>query len=169
MTHAPVSGVVRKFRISSVRDTWAMNSQPIHLVGVPFDSYARTGGVADAAGVLRMEGLAGALWSEVQDLGDLDVPAPIHRRAEVSGLLNEAALLALVRSARTAVSRSIDAGAFSVLAGGDCAVLIGALAGLRDSLGEVGLLFVNSTKMPIRWRHLQTGKRLTAKSPSPWA
>jgi arginase len=60
-----------------------------------------------------------------------------------SGLLNERALGHLVSVTRAAVGRSLDGGRLPLLVGGDCPVLLGALASGRDRRGKAGLLLVD--------------------------
>lgn len=113
------------------------------LVGVPYTSMAEPGGIADAIAALRAAGLAAALSApRVRDGGDLDLPEGEGRRGR-SGLLNELALGRLVSETRDAVRRSHERGRLPLLAGGDCPVLLGALAGCRDRFGSSGLLLVD--------------------------
>ncbi len=115
------------------------------LIGVDFDSCARDGAVADAATELRRLGLVDrlALRHDVVDWGELITSAPVAERSAASGLLNEEALLLLVRRLRDAVGYGLSEDATPMVYGADCAVLLGALAGARDALGEVGLVFVD--------------------------
>jgi arginase len=115
------------------------------LIGVDFDSCARDGAVADAATELRRLGLVDrlALRHDVVDWGELITSAPVAERNAASGLANEEALLLLVRRLRDAVGYGLSVDATPLVYGADCAVLLGALAGARDVLGEVGLVFVD--------------------------
>jgi arginase len=114
------------------------------LIGVPYTSMAKPGGIADAISVLREAGLAEALRArgDVRDRGDLDLPEPTGTRG-ASGLLNEVALGRLVEAAREAVGSSLQSGRRPLLVGGDCPVLLGALAAGRDRHGAAGLLLVD--------------------------
>jgi len=117
----------------------------LQLIGVDFDSCAHDGGVADAATELRRLGLIDrlALRHDVVDWGELITSAPVAERGEGPGLMNEAALLLLLRRLRDAVGYGLGEDATPVVYGADCAVLPGALAGARGALGEVGLVFVD--------------------------
>jgi arginase len=117
----------------------------LQLIGVDFDSGARGGSVADAATELRRLGLVDRLVfrHDVLDWGELIAPAPVAQRSEVSGLLNEEPLIVMTRRLRDAVGYGLAEGAIPVVYGADCAVLLGALAGARDALGEIGLMSVD--------------------------
>ena len=116
----------------------------IELIGVPSNSAGTLDGVARAPAALRRAGLLEALGrrGEVVDAGDLRLPAPSPQRA-ASGLLAEPALVAMVASVRAATGRALASGHFPLLVGGDCPLLLGALAAARDRHGGVGLLFVD--------------------------
>jgi len=105
---------------------------------------AKPGGVANAIGVLREAGLVEAVVKagDVRDAGDLELLEGSGVRGP-SGLLNERALGCLVRATREAVAASLDRGRLPLLVGGDCPVLLGALAAGRDRHGDVGLLLVD--------------------------
>ena len=110
------------------------------LIGVPYTSAAAGGGIATAIDVLRQVGLTRQV--DAGDRGDLDVPPGDGLRG-ASGLLSEAGLGRLATATHQAVSASLDRGGFPMIVGGDCPVLLGALAAGRDRLGSVGLLFVD--------------------------
>jgi arginase len=114
------------------------------LVGVPYTSMAEPGGIARAIDVLRSAGLIGRLQAagDVQDAGDL---APIQGDGVrgPSRLLNEAALARLVVATREAVASSHERHRVPLLVGGDCPVLLGALAATRDRHGACGLMLVD--------------------------
>jgi arginase len=116
----------------------------IELIGVPSNSAGTLDGVARAPAALRRAGLLEVLagHAEVVDAGDLRLPPPSPERAP-SGLLAEPALVAMVASARAATRRALAAGRLPLLVGGDCPLLLGALAAARDVHGRVGVLFVD--------------------------
>jgi arginase len=117
-----------------------MSEPRFELIGVPYTSAAKPGGIANAIGVLREAGLADR--AAVSDRGDLELIAGDGTRGQ-SGLLNEPALAHLVAATRAAVAASLDRGDLPLLVGGDCPVLLGALAAGRDRQGELGLLLVD--------------------------
>jgi arginase len=117
-----------------------MSEPRFELIGVPYTSAAKPGGIANAIAVLREAGLADR--AAVSDRGDLELIAGDGTRGQ-SGLLNEPALAHLVAATRAAVAASLDRGDLPLLVGGDCPVLLGALAAGRDRQGELGLLLVD--------------------------
>jgi arginase len=114
------------------------------LIGVPTNSSGMVDGVARAPAVLRERGLAAALARSpgFTDAGDLALPAPQPVRGP-SGLLAEDALVTMIERAREAVSAARRSGRFPLLAGGDCPVILGALAALQAEQKQPALLFVD--------------------------
>jgi arginase len=105
------------------------------LVGIPYTSMKAPGGIADAIGVLRACSLGERLTAlGVVDGGDLPVSGPSGIRGP-SGLLNEEPLSELVVLTRERVAAVRARGARPLLVGGDCPVVLGPLAAIRD-LGE---------------------------------
>lgn len=101
------------------------------------------GGIATAIAVLRAHGLAGRLEaSGATDAGDLELLAPDGVRGS-SGLLNEAALSRLVEATSDAARASLRGERRALVVGGDCPVLLGALAALADGGHEVGLVMLD--------------------------
>lgn len=113
------------------------------LVGVPYTSMARPGGIAEAIGALRSAGLAERLAGlGVPDTGDMELDAPSGERGP-SGLLNEQALAQLVVTTRDLVSAAHGRDRSPLLVGGDCPVLLGALAAIADDEHRHGLVMVD--------------------------
>jgi arginase len=121
-----------------------MIPRDVVLIGVPTNSSGTADGVARAPGVLRERGLAAALAGRpgFTDVGDLALAAPRPRRGP-SGLLAEDALIVMIGQVREAVGAARERGRFPLLLGGDCPVILGALAALQAEAGEPGLLFVD--------------------------
>jgi len=112
------------------------------LIGVPVDSVGRSpGGAEDGPGALRKLGLADAVGA--MDRGDLELRIRGEERDPDTGILASADVLTATRAIRSAVAQAVSEGLRPVLAGGCCSELPGALAGARDSLGGVGLAYVD--------------------------
>jgi arginase len=114
------------------------------LIGVPANSSGTVDGVARAPAVLRQRGLATALARHrgFTDTGDLALPVPVPVRGP-SGLLAEDALVAMIGQVARAVGAARRRGRFPLLLGGDCPVILGALAALQADADRPGLLFVD--------------------------
>jgi arginase len=121
-----------------------MTPAKLALIGVPANSSGTVDGVARAPAVLRQRGLATALACHpgFTDAGDLALPVPVPVRGP-SGLLAEDALVAMIGQVAEAVGAARRRGRFPLLAGGDCPVILGALAALQAEAGRAGLLFVD--------------------------
>jgi len=112
---------------------------------VPTNSSGTTDGVARAPQVLREEGLAQRLRRDgpLVDLGDIQVEEPSPARGP-DGIIDAANLAATLARVRAQVARARHDGLRLVVVGGDCPILIGALAGCADVAGTPpGLLFVD--------------------------
>lgn len=124
----------------------------IELIGVPFDGYGRHGNQARAAQVLHDAGLVDAFdHHHVVDHDHLDLPEPERARGPSTSLINEPALLAMTDALNARVGTAVAAGRFPFVYGGDCATLFGTVTGLRDRVGDVGLVFIDGHEdtMPL--------------------
>ncbi len=114
------------------------------MIGVPFDGYGRAGHQARAAGALRDAGLRDAFdHHHVIDDDDLALPDPDPNRGASTNLINEPALLAMTDTLHRQVGTVVGAGRFPFVYGGDCSMLLGIVSGLRDHVGDVGLVFID--------------------------
>jgi arginase len=143
----------------SLRRSWSATGSGVALVGVPYSSTGRPGGIASAIDVLRVSGLAERLWAtaRVRDRGDLTPAAPTQQRA-ASGLLDEPGLAVLVRRTACAVTAARSEGLRPLLVGGDCPVLLGALVALRELDGRAGLLMADGHEDAWPPRQSPTGE-----------
>ncbi len=113
-------------------------------IGVPIDSVGL--GRADRHGTelspdaLRAAGLGRLGW---EDRGDLDVRIPDDDRDAATGLVGLEGVLATTDGVRRAVADLVREGERPFVLGGCCTLLTGALAGARDVLGTVGLVYVD--------------------------
>ncbi|HWI21841.1 MAG TPA: arginase family protein, partial [Baekduia sp.] len=79
---------------------------------------------------------------EVHDAGDLQLGRPSGERG-ASGLLNEDAVIELVNASRTRVRETLDRGRLPLLIGGDCPVVLGPIAAIRDAGERPGLAMID--------------------------
>ena len=107
----------------------------VEVLGVGFNSNGTDRGVARAPAALRAAGLVEAVRG--RDLGNVSFAGPVPHRGP-SGLLAEEALVSMTGEVRLAVTDALARGTFPLVIGGDCPVLLGALAA-----GPGGLLFVD--------------------------
>ena len=113
-------------------------------IGAPIDSVglgrAEPHGTELSPGAVRSSGLARLGWA---DHGDLDVRIPEHDRDPATGLVGIDGVLATTDTLRAAIADLVRAGDRPFVLGGCCALLPGTLAGVRDVLGPVGLVYVD--------------------------
>jgi arginase len=124
-----------------------MTAQPrrVDVIGVPFNSAGTADGVARAPGALRHAGLLEALRDvgiDAVDTGDVQLGRTSARRDPRTHLIAPMALVAMIRAVRTRVATSTRSGAFPLVIGGDCPVLLGCLGARGDEVAN-GLLFVD--------------------------
>jgi arginase len=132
----------------------------VTVVGVPFNSAGVPGGVARAPAVLRRAGLVAGLAGRLDavDGGDVRFDPPAPERSPTSGLLAEGALVSMVAGTRRAVADVHQAGRFPLVLGGDCPVMLGALAATRDRHGQVGLVMLDGHEDAYPPRRSPTGE-----------
>jgi arginase len=113
----------------------------IEVIGAGFNSSGKEGGVARAPVALRSGGLVEGLrrHAEVHDAGDVSFAGLRPERGPKSGLLAEDALVSMVHAVRESVEAACSRRRLPLVVGGDCPVLLGALAACRGAT----LLFVD--------------------------
>jgi arginase len=110
-------------------------------IGVPIDSVGRAGGTEHAPAALREAGLVERLG--IADRGDLDVRIRGDERDPETGVLGSPDVLAMTAAVRSAVGQMVAAGERPLVLGGCCSLVPGALAGVRDASGPVGIANVD--------------------------
>jgi arginase len=95
-----------------------------------------------APGTLRELGLVARL--EARDLGDVQ-PAPYRDFTRPPrGVRNEAEVLDYSRAIAERVEGAVSAGAFALVVGGDCSIVLGAVRGTRAAIGgKIGLAYLD--------------------------
>jgi arginase len=121
------------------------HARRLDVIGVPFNSAGTTDGVARAPAAIRRAGLIDALRDggvDVVDQGDVKLGQTSPERDPTSHIIAPAALAAMIRAVRTTVEASLRTGAFPLVLGGDCPVLLGCLGPPAD-IAPRGVLFVD--------------------------
>ena len=116
-------------------------ADPWAVIGVPIDSVGRAGGTELAPAAMREHALLARVGAE--DRGDLDVRIRGEERDPDSGVVGIADTLSMTAAVRGAVRDAVAGGARPLLLGGCCALVPGALAGVRDAAGALGVAYVD--------------------------
>ncbi len=110
-------------------------------LGAPLDSAAAGEGEERAPQALRAAGLIERIGA--RDLGDVAQPLRPPERDERTGIVAFEALVEASEAIAACVAAVIEASEQPLVLGGDCSLLIGAIAGARRSGRTPGLLFVD--------------------------
>ncbi len=110
-------------------------------LGAPFDSSGTGRGEERAPAALRAAGVLEVF--DAADAGDVAAPLRDPARDPETGVVAFADLCASSQALRTAVAATLTRRRRPLVLGGDCSLLIGALAGVRDAMGPVSLVFVD--------------------------
>jgi arginase len=113
----------------------------VRLIGIPIDSAGGAIGTTFMPAVLREAGVVEAIGAE--DLGDLDVLIDPPERDPRTGIVGSDSVLEVTRTIRDAVARHAGQDGSLVLLGGCCTLAVGAIAGLRDAVGDVGVVYLD--------------------------
>lgn len=113
----------------------------VRLLGIPMDSAGGPIGTTFMPRVLREAGVIQAIGA--QDLGDLDVLIDPPVRDPETGIVGSDSVLDVTRSIRESVARHADPNATLVILGGCCTLAVGAIAGLRDKVGDIGVVYLD--------------------------
>jgi arginase len=111
------------------------------VLGVPIDSVGRSGGTELAPAALRETGLVERLG--IADRGDLDVRIRGDERDPETGIVGSPDVLSTTTAVRAAVAEMVATGERPLVLGGCCSLVPGALAGVRDAAGSVGIVSVD--------------------------
>jgi arginase len=111
------------------------------LVGAPLDCSGTDRGEARAPEALRDAGLAERTGA--RDAGDVDATVDDPNRDARTGVIGFEQIRRASSQIDSAVTAVLDEGGKPLVVGGDCTVLVGALAAAKERLGRVGLAFVD--------------------------
>lgn len=111
------------------------------VLGAPFDSSGTGRGEEHAPDALRAAGLPAVFGAA--DAGDVAPPLRDPVRDPETGVIAFADLRVSSQALREAVADTLRRGERPLVLGGDCTLLLGAVAGVRDAVGRVGLWFVD--------------------------
>ncbi len=112
----------------------------VEVIEVPSNLGLLPRGVDQAPAALRDAGLAGRLGA--RRVRAVPCPAPNPGRDAETGLLNSASLITVATRLADTIAESLDGGAFPIVVGGDCSILLGSTLALRRR-GRFGLLHVD--------------------------
>ena len=111
------------------------------VLGAPLDSAAEGEGEERAPEALRSAGLVERLGA--RDMGDVAEPLRPPHRDKQTGIIAFESLVEASTAIAAAVKAALHSGDRPLVLGGDCSLLIGAIAGARDAAQRPGLLFVD--------------------------
>ncbi len=95
-----------------------------------------------APGVLRSQGLIDRLGA--RDFGDVVPPAYRDFVRTPGTPRNESEVVRYSHSLAAGVATTLDHGAFAVVLGGDCSIVLGCLLGARRRYSRVGLVYIDA-------------------------
>jgi arginase len=110
------------------------------LVGAPLDCSATDRGEARAPAALRDAGLANAVC---RDAGDANTRMNDPTRDARTGVIGFRRLVEASYNIRLAVVGVLERGEKPLVVGGDCSILIGAMAAAKGRLGHIGIAFLD--------------------------
>ena len=111
------------------------------VLGVPIDSVGRSGGTELAPAALREAGLVERLG--IADRGDVDVRIRGEERDPETGIVGSPDVLRMTVTMRSAIRSMLSSGQRPLVLGGCCSLVAGAMAGVRDAAGSVGIANVD--------------------------
>jgi arginase len=111
------------------------------VLGAPIDCSGRSRGEERAPAALRAAGIVERL--DAADLGDVEAFMRDSRRDPATGVVGFDALRAASERIRDRVRSELEAGTRLLVVGGDCTLLLGVMAGVREVRPAPGLAFVD--------------------------
>jgi arginase len=111
------------------------------LVGAPLDCSGTDRGEARAPEALRDAGLAHRTGA--RDAGDVDATVDDPNRDARTGVIGFEQIRRSCSEIHSTLAALLAQGEKPLVAGGDCTILVGALAAAKERLGRVGLAFLD--------------------------
>jgi len=111
------------------------------LVGAPLDCSSTGRGEERAPGALRDAGLAERTGA--RDAGDADAAVDDPDCDPHTGVIGFEQIVRASSEINSAVAEALKEGGRPLVVGGDCTVLVGALAAVKERFGRTGLAFVD--------------------------
>jgi arginase len=126
--------------------------RPVSIVGVPMDLGAGRRGTDMGPSAVRLAGLHDALaragFDDVEDLGDLDVPAVETLKVVDPKAKHLPAIASTCRKLATAVRKALAAGRVPVTIGGDHSIAVGSISAVaahyRRKKRPLGVIWVDA-------------------------
>ena len=115
----------------------------VALVEVPFNSSGTADGVARMPAALIDAGMYEVLRAHADVISRRVSFEPAEPLRGPSGLLAERSLVSMVENLAAVTAKTVAEGWWPLVVGGDCAVLLGVLVGMRLAEDTMGLLFVD--------------------------
>ncbi len=112
------------------------------LIGAPIDCEAKPDGCTQAPEVLRRLGLRDAIGASV-DLNDMPIRITDPTRDPETGIIGYDSVERLTREVRAQISGIIASGKVPVVQGGCCSMVMGAMAGAKDTVDKLGLIYID--------------------------
>lgn len=117
----------------------------LSLIGVPTNSNGAKSGVAKSPSILRQSGIMDILsrHCDIFDEGDvkfLELDAKRHDQYQIIGYDS---FVSMIYSVQHTVSKVLNEGRFPLVIGGDCPILLGCLAAMKNVHEKSGLFFID--------------------------
>ncbi len=115
----------------------------LSVIGVPSSAGAFAVGQELAPAALREAGLVDRLRQGIPDVEDLGDSAVVRWRPDraMARAQNLPAVIEQVQATSVRVAEALGAGRTTLVLGGDCTIGIGTVAGARQAVGSVGLVY----------------------------
>ena len=135
------SAEIEHWELTVARQTKGDTATGWVLVGVPLDCSGTGRGEARSPRALRDAGLAHRTGA--RDAGDVEATVDDPNRDARTGVIGFEQIRRSCSEIHSTLAALLAQGEKPLVAGGDCTILVGALAAAKERLGRVGLAFVD--------------------------